>query len=86
MYSLSFLRPLTTKEVLRRVSSFNTCQSEASGGSVLEVMGQEDISTMYPVRMEPPSKVDPYQASVKLEFSASMRLTKGRLAGGSGGP
>ena len=86
MYSLSFLRPLTTKEVLKRVSEFRTCQSEASGGSKLDVIGQEDISTMYPVKIDPPSKVDPYQAKVRLEFSASIRLTKGRLAGGSGGP
>ena len=46
-------------------------QSVGSGSEESVVIGQEDISTMYPVSMEPPSKVDPYQASVRRSASLS---------------
>ena len=37
-------------------------------------MGQDDISTMYPVTMLPPSKVDPYQASVSRSASLGEKI------------
>ena len=46
-------------------------QSVGSGSEESVVIGQEDISTMYPVSMDPPSNVDPYQASVRRSASLS---------------